>query len=143
MLQLVATPGVALVPTVVSCGAAHVTSVVWRAAFARSSPSFRLHVIERWKWVDDVGERVQWDRELDGEHELAEDPPPARGVTSVASTDHFCARGPPPASARFSVKVVNVAADCIRGIGMNHDDVNATCIRAAASDKPTDATSDL
>jgi hypothetical protein len=23
--------------------------------------------------VDDVGERAQWDRELDGEHELAED----------------------------------------------------------------------
>src|SRR3954453_13397912 len=50
-----------------SCGALQRR---FRGEFVKASAEY---AVERWKWVDDVGERLQRNAQLDREHELAHD----------------------------------------------------------------------
>jgi len=98
--------------------------------------AFPEHSIERRKRVDDVRERLEWDAEFDGQHELAEDLACPRSDQGSANQDAALAVG--NQLERAPVKVVNVAADGLRRISAGDEDVRCLGrVRQTPRDRPT------
>src|SRR5215211_1576289 len=97
-----------------------------RGEFAQASAEY---AVEGWKWVDDVGERLQRNAQLDREHQLAHD------LARTGSDQHRADQHPALAVAdefeRAPVEVMDGAPCSLGRIGAGDNDVDA--VRARGS----------
>src|SRR5215203_3959832 len=92
-----------------------------RGEFARASAEY---AVEGWKGVDDVGERLQWDAQLDREHELADDL--ARTRTDQHRAYQHAARTVANQFECPLVEVMDRAPRRLARIGAGDDDIEAS-----------------
>src|SRR5918998_1429723 len=85
------------------------------------------YAVERWKWMDDVGEHPQRNAQLDREHELAHDL--ARTWSNQQRADQHPALAVADQFERAAVEVMDGPPRGLARIGAGNDDVDASRAR--------------